>query len=74
MTSSQCCEQHVHIMFARKYESALIVITEWLAFSSAWEKYQWYGITPHSEDRFCTVLKNSTTPSGHTSLLIESIR
>lgn len=25
-------------------------------------KYQWKGETPHSEDRFSTVLKKSTTP------------
>lgn len=36
--------------------------------SRALEKYQCAGMTPHSEDLFCTVLKRSTTPSGHTRL------
>jgi len=38
--------------------------------SSALEKYQCQLITPHSLDLFCTVLKNSTTPSGHSSLCL----
>jgi hypothetical protein len=41
---------------------------EGLTFSSALEKYQWKGITPHSDERFSTVLNHITSPSGHTHL------
>mmetsp|Transcript_8446 Transcript_8446/g.9946 ORF Transcript_8446/g.9946 Transcript_8446/m.9946 type:complete len:110 (-) Transcript_8446:174-503(-) len=34
----------------------------------AFVKYQWNGIVPHSEDLLSTVLKKSTSPSGHTNL------
>ena len=39
-----------------------------LTLGRALVRYQCQGISPHSPDRFSTVLKKSTTPSGHNHL------